>query len=73
MAESKIKTRFGKRLKQLRRERNLTQEMLAHKTGLHVTYISVVERGIKNISLESMEKIINALRVSMAEFFAPFK
>ncbi len=73
MPASKIKERFGNRVRELRREKNLTQEGLADKSGLHYTYIGVVERGQKNVSLENIEKIVKALNVSLAEFFSAFK
>jgi transcriptional regulator with XRE-family HTH domain len=52
--------------KNIRRERarvNLSQEGLAHKAEVHRTYIGAVERGEKNISLDSLEKIATALNI----------
>lgn len=49
---------------------NLSQEQLAHLADLDRTYISGVERGVRNISLSSLEQIVNALSVSNHEFFS---
>lgn len=65
-----IKARFGTVMKISRVEKGITQEFLAEKTGLHRTYISEVERGIRNISLENIYKITIALDQNLEEFFA---
>lgn len=49
---------------------NLSQEQLAHLANLDRTYISGVERGVRNISMSSLEQIVNALSVSNHEFFS---
>jgi transcriptional regulator with XRE-family HTH domain len=64
-----VKKRFGKSLKAWRTRRGLSQEQLAEKAGLHRTYISDLERGARNISLESMEKLALGLEINLAEFF----
>ena len=64
-----ILTKFGNRLRQLRKERGLTQEKLAAKAGLHYTYIGSVERGEKNISLVNIERLAAMLDVEIIEFF----
>ena len=61
---------FGSRLRQLRKEKGLTQEKLAVKAGLHYTYIGVVERGEKNISLVNIGKLALALDVEVVDFFS---
>jgi transcriptional regulator with XRE-family HTH domain len=68
-----ILTKFGIRLRQLRKERGLTQEKLAAKAGLHYTYIGSVERGEKNISLFNIEKLAAALGVGIVELFPAVK
>jgi transcriptional regulator with XRE-family HTH domain len=45
---------FGKRIRDLRLKSRLSQEKLAHKTGFHRTYIGMIERGERNISLTNM-------------------
>lgn len=73
MSSSKILERYGQRIKELRKHKNLTQEKLAEKAKLHYTYIGTVERGEKNISMINIEKISKALGVSLARFFSTLK
>lgn len=72
MPASKILQRFGTRIKELRKEKDLTQEKLADKSSLHYTYLGAVERGQKNISLKNIEKVAKGLGVSLSEFFSTF-
>ncbi|WP_296131175.1 helix-turn-helix transcriptional regulator [uncultured Corynebacterium sp.] len=60
---------FGSRLRELRAERDVSQEQLAHTTGLDRTYISGIERGKRNVSLENIVKIADALDVPVSLFF----
>lgn len=64
-----IKEKFGNRLKNLRKEKGLSQEELALKSGLNRPYISGIEQGKRNVSLEVMEKLAEALGVEIGEFF----
>ena len=61
---------FGKRVRELRRKKNLSQEELAAKANLHYTYIGAVERGEKNPSLQSIEKIAKGLDVPLPDLFS---
>ena len=61
---------FGKQIRSLRMQRKLTQEDLAHSAGIHVTYLSGVERGIRNPSLKNIRAIALALGVLVGELFA---
>lgn len=61
--------RFGKRLRQLRLAKNLTQEELAHRAGLHPTYVGGVERGERNIGFDNILKLAQALREHPAALF----
>ena len=64
-----IKIVFGKNLRFLREKKNISQEKLADLCGLHRTYISDVERGERNISLENIQKIANALQLEIIDLF----
>ena len=61
MDKSNILEKFGERLKQLRKIKGLSQEQLAEKANLHRTYIGMIERAEKNITLLNIEKIAKAL------------
>lgn len=58
---------FGERVRDLRKQNNLSQEELADKAGLHRTYIGMIERAEKNITLINIEKIANALDINIKE------
>lgn len=64
---------FGLRVKQLRLERGLSQEQLGMLAELDRTYISGIERGIRNVSLANIFRISDALNVTPAALFAPFE
>ena len=54
---------FGRRLRRLRRDRDLSQEAVAHMAGLDRTYVSGVERGERNLSLVNICRLAGALGV----------
>jgi transcriptional regulator with XRE-family HTH domain len=64
-----IKKIFGKTIRLIRESRNMTQEKLADLCGLHRTYIGSVERGERNVSLENIQKIANALQIKIVDLF----
>lgn len=64
-----IKQKVGTRVRELRKQLSLSQEALAYKAEVDRTYMTDVENGRRNVSLEILEKIIGALEVSVAEFF----
>lgn len=66
-----ILTQFGKQVRELRKAQGLSQEELAEKADLHYTYIGGVERGERNLSLKSMERIASALKIDIRELFLP--
>jgi transcriptional regulator with XRE-family HTH domain len=57
---------FAEALRELRLNKGLSQEELADQAGLHRTYISQIERGIKSPSLRSLEQIARALDVQLS-------
>lgn len=59
----------GNRIKTLRKKEGLSQEKLAFKAGLDRTYLAGVESGKRNATITSLEKIVNALEISMKDFF----
>jgi transcriptional regulator with XRE-family HTH domain len=63
---SSINDRFGTNLRKTRLGKGISQERLADLAGLHRTYISSVERGERNVTLQTVEKLARALGVSMA-------
>lgn len=68
-----IEKQIGNRIKKIRTEKKLTQEQLAWEADVDRTYMNHVENGRKNISIRSLEKIINALGISISEFFKEIK
>ena len=58
-------------MRALRAERGWSQEFLAFETGLHRTFIAHCERGVRNISLDNIEKIARAFNVPIADLFMP--
>ena len=67
---SSIVQTIGQRIRAYRLQAGLTQEALAEKADLHHTYIGQVERGEKNPTLTSLEKILDGLGISFAELFS---
>lgn len=62
---------FGQRVRLLRLEKGISQEELAYKAGLHRTYIGMIERAEKNITLQNIEKVANALEIRLTDLFDP--
>ena len=60
---------IGQRIRNYRTAQNLSQEKLAELSGCHPTYIGQIERGEKNATLESIEKIASALNVPLSQLF----
>jgi transcriptional regulator with XRE-family HTH domain len=68
-SKKQILINFGLKVREIRKEKGLSQEELAHKVDLHRTYIGMIERAEKNITLLNIEKIANALEVGIKELF----
>ena len=67
MNSESILIRFGKNVQRIRKERNISQEKLAEYAGLHRTYIGMIERFERNITLINAEKVAHALGVNICE------
>lgn len=62
-----IKRALGARVRELRDERDWSQEQMGEASGLHWTYIGQVERGERNLSLSSLQKIANGFKIKIWE------
>lgn len=67
MSKKKVLVKFGDNVRRLRKELDVSQEELSYKADLHRTYIGMIERAEKNITLINIEKIANALQVSIRD------
>jgi transcriptional regulator with XRE-family HTH domain len=64
-----IKQKIGLRIKELRGELGISQEALGLKAEVDRTYVTDVENGRRNVSMEILERLVKALEVSFSEFF----
>lgn len=64
-----VHERVSKNLQRIRREKQMSQEDLAHRANIHQTYLSGVEGGKRNPSIGVLERIAKALKVDISEFF----
>jgi len=64
-----IRIRFGRAIRRIREELEINQEEAAERCGLHRTYYSGVERGVRNVSLVNIEKIAKGLKRRLSELF----
>lgn len=62
-----VSRRIGKKIREMREKKSLTQEKLALNAGLNRAYIGYIERGERNPSTETLSKISKALRIPMKE------
>lgn len=63
--------RFALRLRAKRQELGISQEELADRAGLHRTYVGSVERGERNISIDNMERLAQAMALDLSNLLAP--
>ena len=66
---SDLKQKFGKRLRYIRRDRDMTQEQLAESIGRSVKFLSQVEQGEAAPSFDTLERLAEVLNVEVMEFF----
>ncbi|MEK4449457.1 MULTISPECIES: helix-turn-helix domain-containing protein [Paenibacillus] len=66
---TKLRNLVGDRVRDIRKSKGLTQQKLAELSNLDDAYIGSVERGERNFSIDSLEKIVIALKVQPSEFF----
>ena len=57
---------FGERIRQLRQEKGISQEVLAGETGFHRTYIGMIERGERNVSLTNMAAFAKVFKLNLS-------
>lgn len=69
MKKTDILIKFGLKVREERTKAGLSQETLAGKAGLHRTYIGMIERGEKNITIENIAKIASALGIKINTLF----
>ena len=67
MANEALIKEFGLRIKQLRTKKNISQEKLSFTTGFHRTYIGMIERGERNISLSNMAVFAKIFEMNVSE------
>lgn len=70
--KKEVLVRFGNKVRDERTKIGISQEELAARAGVHRTYIGMIERAEKNITLENIEKVCKALDLSISDFFEDF-
>ena len=70
--KKEVLIKFGKRVREERTKLGLSQEKLASQAKVHRTYIGMIERAEKNITLQSIEKIAKALKINISDFFKDY-
>ena len=71
MPRMSIQSRVSRNIQRIRREKDLSQEEVAHGADIHQTYLSGVETGKRNPSILVVERIAKALGVDVSEIFKP--
>ncbi len=64
-----IRIRFGRAIRRIREEQGINQEEAAERCGLHRTYYSGIERGVRNVSLVNIERVARGLKTNLPELF----
>jgi transcriptional regulator with XRE-family HTH domain len=65
-----IRIRFGRAIRRIREAQGINQEEAAARCGLHRTYYSGIERGVRNVSLVNIEKVAKELKTSLPDLFS---
>lgn len=68
-SKQNVLIKFGEKVREIRKEKGLSQEELAYKANLHRTYIGMIERAEKNITLINIDKIACALETTIKDLF----
>ncbi|MCR4324919.1 MAG: helix-turn-helix domain-containing protein [Candidatus Curtissbacteria bacterium] len=69
MQVSAVSKKIGKRIRQIREDKSVTQEDLAGEAGLNRAYVGYIERGERNPSTDTLEKISKVLKVPLKDLF----
>lgn len=64
-----IRTRFGRAIRRIREEQGINQEEAAHRCGLHRTYYSGIERGVRNVSIVNIGRVAKGLQTALPDLF----
>ena len=64
-----LKSKIGLRIKQLRIDKNLSQQKFANRADIERTFLTHIENGRKNISVGTLQKVLDALEISSKDFF----
>lgn len=64
-----IQERIGKRISDLRRSRKMSQQKFAYEADIERSYLAHIEKGRKNLSVGTLERLISALEISLMDFF----
>jgi len=70
--KKQVLIKFGGKIREERLKQGLSQEELAKIAGVHRTYIGMIERAEKNITLENIEKLAKALKINLSDIFNGF-
>jgi len=65
-----IRIRFGRAIRRIREEQGINQEEAAERCGLHRTYYSGIERGVRNVSLVNIDRVAKGLKTSLPAIFS---
>jgi transcriptional regulator with XRE-family HTH domain len=64
-----LKEKIGKRITELRKEKNLSQQKFAYEADIERTFLTHIEKGRKNISVNTLQRILEGLEIPIREFF----